>query len=120
MTPGELASLLLNELRKPIPQPRKVLLCAQDVADALDVIIMTGGRAGPPSCACDYTHLLGIGITPVPDSAPGTWRLILHDHCEAVIEWEDEEHTRVDTRRTHVSHTGCTIAAEGQISPRRS
>jgi hypothetical protein len=47
-----------------------------------------------------------------PDSAPGSWRLIRHDHCEVIdVAGPDGE---PDYGKSYVSHQGCTILAESR------
>lgn len=86
----------------------KVLFCAQDVAD--DLASECAPAAPPMPGMADLTWLVGIAIVVTPDSAPGSWRLVRHDHCE-VVTVEDED-GQYDMEKSYVSHQDCTILAE--------
>lgn len=80
----------------------KVLLCAQDIADALAGTYTPAPPKTPGEA--DLTVMMGIDVTVTPDSAPGTWRLIRHDHCAV-------------TDEGRVTHGECTILGEGRQRP---
>jgi hypothetical protein len=89
----------------------KVLLCAEDVAGYIS------SQYAPPAQRPSWEEasliaIMGIDVVITPDSAPGSWRLVRHDHC-AVIDVEDAE-GRPDLEKTHVSHDGCTILGESR------
>lgn len=82
----------------------KVLTCARDVFDAL------GDASAPPPPPVmpwkfNVAAFTGINVIISPDAAPGTWRLVQHDHCEVI-----------ESRRTGqemiVTHRNCTILGE--------
>jgi hypothetical protein len=98
---------LLAVLRDWYWQPgRKVLLCAQDVADALG---RTGGEVikgydQEISLAAGLTSFLAIEVTVTPDSAPGTWSLVRHDKC--TVDAPDGDYSRAVVR-----HRECRVVA---------
>jgi hypothetical protein len=82
---------------------QKVLTCAQDVADALAHI----STPTPPRLPWepDLAALTGIDVVVSPDAAPGTWRLLRHDHCD-VIGGETPDQAMI------VTHRNCTVLGE--------
>lgn len=81
--PVSLDERLLSLIKEHSGTPcQKVLLCAQDVADDLM------GRAVKASPVYpgmpDLAWYMGIDVVIAGDSAPGTWRLVRHDHCEVI------------------------------------
>ena len=82
---------------------RKTLLCAQDVAGELAEASVPARPRMP--WEVDLAPLTGIEVVVSPDSAPGTWRLTQHDHCE-VTGSEMPERSRI------VTHENCTVLAE--------
>lgn len=113
VTAADLAALLTGQLRlvhalSPArPGGWQELTCAADVAGTLAAIIgasadeVPGPGFLPPACP-----LVSIPVIISPDSAPGTWRLITHDHCEVRGEHPD----------AWVSHEACTITGEGCLT----
>lgn len=81
----------------------KVLLCARDVANALADVSTPGPHRMP--WEPDLASLIGINIVVNPDAAPGTWRLIRHDHCD-VIGGDLPEQSMI------VTHRNCTVLGE--------
>jgi hypothetical protein len=79
---------------------------ADDLAEAI------GPPVKPKPWEADLTWLMGIDVVVTPDSAPGSWRLIRHDHCEVIdVAGPDGE---PDYGKSYVSHQGCTILAESR------
>jgi hypothetical protein len=113
VTVQDLAGLMTNQLRKvhalapDRPAGWQQLTCAADVAEALAAVTREADKAAPrrdfipPPAA----PLAGIPVIVSPDSAPGTWRLVTHDHCEV----------RGEHPGAWVSHERCSIAAEGRL-----
>lgn len=114
-TASDLADLMTNQLRKvhslapDRPGGWQELKCAADVAEALAAVTLEADEAEPQPLAvflsAPLPGLLCIPVIVLPDSAPGTWRLVTHDHCEV----------RGEHPGAWVSHGRCTIAAEGRL-----
>lgn len=84
---------------------RKVLLCSRDVADRLKdaTYDLARGRDHPDQA---LMALLGVEVVPTPDSAPGCWRIMLHNKCK--VEGEEPPY--------RITHQECSILAEGRLS----
>lgn len=82
---------------------RKVLSCAQDVADAL-----AGGISEADPAPSGMAMLMAVEIT-VVEAPPGRFQMVRHDHCE-VLEYPQ------DLRDARVSHKRCTIVAAGTVT----
>lgn len=90
----------------------KVLTCAPDVEQFLQ-------RHASPIGQHEDTvlmSLMSIDVVVAGDSAPGTWQLIRHDHCQVRVVTDDEGHT--DLQKSGVSHQDCTIIATEPSDPR--
>jgi len=115
-TISDLADLLTSQLRKvhalapDRPAAWQQLACAADVAEALASVTRESAGAAPspnPFIPLPAAPLINIPVIVSEDSAPGTWRLVTHDHCEV---------KNGDTPdRASVSHARCSITAEGRI-----
>lgn len=116
-----LSSVLIEHLQK--PKYRKVLICSPDVEEAIRKILSgPSGNLAP----IGTPMMFGIDIVVAGDSAPGTWRLVQHDHCE--VGWPESEWTKIgytdsggiiytapiDSDRGTVSHANCTILATSE------
>jgi hypothetical protein len=120
-TIADLAGLLTDQIRKvwdlasDRPPGRQELTCAADVAEGLVTVTREAEQPGavqlPPGAlrwhAQQMSCLIDIPVIISPDSAPGTWRLVTHDHCE--VRYRDEE----NMLGGWVSHAECSITAEG-------
>lgn len=114
-TISDLADLLTSQLRKvhalapDRPAGWQQLTCAADVAEALASVTRESAGAAPspnPFIPLPAAPLINIPVIVSEDSAPGTWRLVTHDHCEVHLNEDDPAKSRV-------SHGECSIAAEG-------
>jgi hypothetical protein len=111
----DLADLLTKQLRKvhalapDRPGGWQALTCAADVAEGLAAVTRESAPAhpSPPDFMPPAPRLAEIPVIVSEDSAPGTWRLVTHDHCE--VKNGD------DLARASVSHAGCSITAEGRL-----
>jgi hypothetical protein len=87
----------------------KVLLCAQDVADDL-----AGSSAAPAAPRRPWEMgldtLMAVNVIVTPDSPPGSWRLVRHDHCTVNLATGEDGHP--DLEKSYVSHEGCTVLGE--------
>lgn len=114
--PPEPDSTLLALIREYVNTPhRKVLLCAQDVADGL----AAGSETRPASPESSWVFpesswvfpppavpLMSIEVTVSPDVPPGYWKVTRHDKC------------MVRYKSRTVSHADCTVLGEHEPSPR--
>ncbi len=95
-----------------VPGPAKELRCAPDVlsgftaeiaaeADALPIPRRTIAEelAGEASGEAFLRRMSEIPVIADPEAAPGTWRLIRHDHCRV-------------TDDLQVDHGDCTVLGE--------
>jgi hypothetical protein len=80
------ADILMSLVREHSQGPfGKVLMCAQDVSDELM------GKSSPTPAhhlRGGTAWIYGVDVVVTPDSAPCTWRLIRHDHCEVIREYQ--------------------------------
>jgi hypothetical protein len=84
----------------------KQLYCAADVEQQLKAAIPPAPRPALPdfSGAGVISGLTGVDIIPVPDAAPGTYRLVRH---------ADEAGMTCAVRDGTVTHEKCQVVAEG-------
>jgi hypothetical protein len=83
---------------------QKILICAPDIEQWLKE--NSSPRSPEVSPGVMAMLLTGIDIIVAEDSAPGSWRLVRHDHCEVHLP------ERPSIREPWVSHENCTIIAE--------
>lgn len=90
---------------------QKVLTCAQDVLDAVTAASAPAAPRMP--WEPDLSWALGIDVIVAPDSAPGTWRLVRHDHC--TVEYV---HSAIDSREVGVvHHRECSVLGSSEDPP---
>jgi hypothetical protein len=84
----------------------KQLFCAADVEQQLMAAIPPAPRPALPDPGWTgvIRSLTGVSIIPVPDAAPGTYRLVRH---------ADETGMTCAVRGGTVSHDRCQVVAEG-------
>jgi hypothetical protein len=87
----------------------KVLTCAPDIEMELQK------HTSPIGYSEDTVllSLMSIDVVVAGDSAPGTWTLVRHDHCE--VQYPLDIYGEPDYQRGWVSHQDCTILARNMV-----
>jgi len=86
----------------------KVITCAPDVERALSTMSVKARTSSLPiDPEAAIAALMGISVIVSEDSAPGTWQLVRHDHCQVVQVIDDDGH--MDPEKSMVTHQECTI-----------